>query len=207
MIMLLINSAAPAEASSQTCFGGLPIIPDGTDFSWPICRSCDGTMQFLGRIFSSAAGQRIVMLFMCQNEPGLCEEWDANAGGNTALVVQATSLRQVLPPQNGNALRLSRYGADIVEIDAPDYDAARESWSKQTGRPMRHVLGQISGSPSWLQADETPICECCNEPMRFVAQLEQGPDWETEMNFGGGGVAYAFVCNAGKPSAKFLWQC
>jgi len=164
-------------------------------------------MQFLGRIFSGVTEQKIVLLFMCQNEPGLCEEWDADAGGNTALVMQASSLRSVSPSQDGDTLRPCRYGADIVDVDAPDYEAAREIWAKQAGRPIRHVLGQAAGSPSWLQGDETPTCECCREPMQLVAQLEQGPDWETEMNFGGGGVAYAFACAAGKPTAKFLWQC
>jgi hypothetical protein len=164
-------------------------------------------MQFLGRILHNAVESRIVLLFMCQNNPGLCDEWDANSGGNKALVVQVSSLHPLSPPQNGDLLRSTSYGADVVAFDAPDYDAARVSWAEQTGRPARHVLGQISGSPLWLQGDETPTCDCCQKPMQFIAQLEQGPDWKTEMNFGGGGVAYAFVCAAGRSSAKFLWQC
>jgi hypothetical protein len=41
--------------------------------------------------------------------------------------------------------------------------------------------------------------------MRFVAQLEQGPDSASEMNFGGG-CAYVFDCGCGAHAAKMLWQ-
>ena len=43
--------------------------------------------------------------------------------------------------------------------------------------------------------------------MRFLAQLEEGPDWRTEMNFGGGGCGYVFDCTCRSGSAKLLWQC
>lgn len=42
--------------------------------------------------------------------------------------------------------------------------------------------------------------------MRFVAQLEEGLNPKTALNFGGGGTAYLFDSKDGK-TAKFLWQC
>jgi hypothetical protein len=68
------------------------------------------------------------------------------------------------------------------------------------------VLGMVKGEPFWLQGDETPICNTCSQPMKLLAQLEVGPEYETEMNFGGGGCAYLFDCKECE-SAKFLWQC
>ena len=41
--------------------------------------------------------------------------------------------------------------------------------------------------------------------MRFVAQLEEGPDHITAMNSSGGGAAYLFDCKEGK-TTKFLWK-
>jgi hypothetical protein len=42
--------------------------------------------------------------------------------------------------------------------------------------------------------------------MPFVAQLEEGPDRRTAMNFGDTGNGYAFAC-APCGQALFLWQC
>ena len=81
-------------------------------------------------------------------------------------------------------------------------DNARENWKGN----KRDVLGQLYGEPSWIQGDETPECDCCNKPMRFVAQLEEGPDHRTAMNFGGGGVAYLFDCKQGKTAKNKVCQ-
>ncbi|MFB7113316.1 hypothetical protein [Streptomyces sp. NPDC056190] len=71
---------------------------------------------------------------------------------------------------------------------------------------MRDVLGQLGGVPSWLQHDETPACPSRAQPMSFMAQLEEGRDHRTAMNFGGGGCGYVFVC-ASCEEGSFLWQC
>jgi hypothetical protein len=132
---------------------------------------------------------------------------EADAGGNCAIVVPTGTLAEVQAPEGGVTMRETRYGARQVTSPLNDYDAAREAWCKESGRKGREVLGQILGTPTWIQADETPKCDACAKPMRFLAQLEQGPEWKTEMNFGGGGCAYVFDCSCAEHSAKFLWQC
>jgi hypothetical protein len=163
-------------------------------------------MQFLGQLRIPEKSE-LVLLFMCQNDPGLCDEWEPDAGGNCAIVVSTKNVGVVTPPQGGVTVRETKYGARQVASSLENYDDAREAWSKESGRAPREVLGQILGEPAWIQADETPMCGACGKPMHFLAQLEQGPDWKTEMNFGGGGCAYVFDCECGTHSAKFLWQC
>lgn len=167
-------------------------------------------MQFLGQLRSVPPGSErddLLLLFMCQNDPGLCEEWDADAGGNAAVAVSADDLRHAQPPSEGVVLRDTCYGAAVLPFAAADYDAARDAWAAANGRSPREVLGQAGGEPAWVQNDETPSCELCGEPMTLVAQLEQGPAAGTEMNFGGGGCAYVFRCRRDALSAKMLWQC
>ncbi|WP_328953439.1 hypothetical protein [Kitasatospora purpeofusca] len=89
--------------------------------------------------------------------------------------------------------------------DAQDFDSARAGWAARTGRPRNHVLGQLNGTPAWLQYDRTPNCATCAEPMRLAVQLQEGPDPLTAMNFGSG-RAYAFTCSP-CTDAAFLWQC
>jgi hypothetical protein len=203
---LLIVDAAPPPLSPKHSFGGLPTVPKSSSFTWPRCKTCGGPMQFLGQLRIPEA-QKLVLLFMCQNEPGLCDEWEADAGGNCAIVVPAGVLAEAQPPEGGTTVRETRYGARQFTSSLDDYDLAREAWCKETGSKGREVLGQILGTPAWIQADETPKCGACGKPMRFLAQLEQGPDWKTEMNFGGGGCAYVFDCACDQHSAKLLWQC
>ena len=69
--------------------------------------------------------------------------------------------------------------------------------------------GQIGGEPSWVQNEETPDCDACGKPMQLAAQLEEGPDHRTAMNFGSGsGCGYVFRCGCSQPAlGKLLWQC
>lgn len=207
MTILLTHVPAVEDSKTGTLFGGLPIAPAGQPFDWPVCRTCGGHMQFLGRLFvPERVGGRereFVLLFMCQNNPGQCGEGHARSGGNAAIVFPAAAtFEQVPAPTEGVTTRPVMYGAERVDVDEAGYDAAREKWATDTERTRRHVLGRLLGTPAWLRKDQTPICTC-NRTMQFVAQLEQGPDYRTEMNFGNG-CAYVFDCECGR--AAMLWQ-
>jgi hypothetical protein len=41
---------------------------------------------------------------MCQNDPGLCDEWDATAGGNRAFTFGADAVHLAASPGDGMAL-------------------------------------------------------------------------------------------------------
>jgi len=202
MVKLLINSIDAREIG-ETSFGGKPVKNIGEEFHWPVCKCCNLPMQFLGKL---AEDNILLQIFMCQNDPGMCEDWDANEGGNAVIVTTPLQLEYVNIPTEGIPLRDTEYWSSVENYQSDDYNEARIKWAEQNDVSPRHVLGQISGQPSWIQGDETPLCSHCKETMSFVAQLEQGPDWKIEMNFGGGGVAYLFRCDC-KNTAKFLWQC
>ena len=204
MTTLLIYSPDNDESpSEQTKFGGKPSAPPNT-VEWPKCQSCHGNMQFLGQI--RASQEQVLLLFMCQNDPGACGEWDPNSGGNKVISVLPKNLQLISPPDVGETLRATRYGAVLFQSDAQDYEEARDQWASKNNKTPREVLGQIDGEPSWIQNEETPICDFCSSSMQFVAQLEEGPDSKTEMNFGGG-CAYIFHCSCNQKSVKLLWQC
>jgi hypothetical protein len=181
-------------ASVSAVFGGRPSAPGGR-LEWPRCRECEGAMQFLGQLRLDDP-DRLALVFMCQNEPGLCDEWEPFAGGNAVVLVDPSAPQLVDAPA-GETTRPERYGVELVATDARYEDARYEA-----KRP-REIVGQLGGEPAWLQADETPACPTCSAPMDFAAQIEQGPNHRTEMNFGGGGSAYLFHHCA---SGVFLWQ-
>jgi hypothetical protein len=131
----------------------------------------------------------VIAVFLCQNNPGMCDDWDATGGANRAFVF-TSPLSAATVPAGGETLlgavtALCRHPADTP-----------------TEKP---VLGRLGGAPSWLQGDETPCCPSCTAPMTFRAELEEGADFATSANFGGGGLGYVFHCHPCSEAA-FLWQ-
>ncbi|MEE1927366.1 hypothetical protein V1J52_04070 [Streptomyces sp. TRM 70351] len=207
MITLMTYGGAVAADTAETRTGGVPLVPDG--FRWPPCANCGEPMQFLAQLRLDAPvgdGNGVLALFMCDAQPGLCEQWDPWDGGNRAVLLPADGVAPAVPPDTGVTRLGAVSGVRYERVDAPTYFDASEEWAEVEGRTRRGVLGQWGGEPEWLQGEETPACPGCGEPMGFVAQLEEGRDHTTAANFGGGGCAYAFVCG---PCARaaFLWQC
>jgi hypothetical protein len=68
---------------------------------------------------------------------------------------------------------------------------------------------KFGGKQTWIQNDDTPICEHCAEPMMFVAQLDSIGFRQKEAEgymFGDVGLIYVFFCfNDGTTSSIF--QC
>ncbi|MFD9004060.1 DUF1963 domain-containing protein [Streptomyces sp. NPDC059582] len=214
MTTTLMTYAGPVdERAPVTRTGGVPLVPAG--FSWPLCAACSGPMQFLAQLWGTDPGGReagpalptegVLSVFMCQNDPGLCDEWDPSAGGNLALLFPRAGLTAAPVPTEGETLLPETCGIDRTAIDMASYHEARSHWAQAHGRPLEDVLGRLGGVPSWLQHDETPACPTCTQPMSFVAQLEEGRDHRTAINFGGGGCGYAFAC-APCGEGSFLWQ-
>lgn len=161
-------------------------------------------MQYLGYVSHPIDPAKRVLFFQCQNEPGMCEEWDPESGGNKAVVVEAEGARtSVKPPRKGVTKLGGRWSGHIEMYSADSYSAAHI----EVGDKRGYVLGQLGGSPDWIQDDETPECPSCGRPMVLAAQLEEGPVHRTAMNFGGCGNAYVFVCPCPAGEARFLWQC
>ncbi len=196
-LMVYAGPAAPDAPGTRT--GGVPLAPVG--FEWPTCSACEGNLQFLGQI--DLGQDELLSIFMCQNDPGLCDEWDAGSGGNRAFVFKG-EVAPVGVPEGGETQLGEVSAVKMVDVSASDYNEARERFGKESGVGMRAVLGQLGGEPGWLQGEETPDCGTCGQPMKLGAQLEEGRNYETSANFGGGS-AYAFHC-ATCATAAFLWQ-
>jgi hypothetical protein len=193
MTALMIYAGPAAEDAPGTRIGGLPLVPQG--FEWPECGICAGNMGFIVQVRQDSG---YLSIFMCLNAPGLCDEWDVEAGGNRGFVWPADGLTVAKPPTTGE-IRLPEVSeVTFTEFEDRNYNEARAAWPD-----ARDVLGQLGGDPEPLQGDGTPRCSDCGEPMRFVVQLEEGQDHAVSANFGGGS-AYGFACRT-HPVAAFLW--
>lgn len=167
-------------------------------------------MQFLAQIslaeteIDELTGRdQILLIFECQNEPGMCDDWDADGGGNAALLVRVDSGGAVDPPTSGETTLPAE---SLVSLRACDSSVSAETDDHYVAASDdgQNVLGKIGGAPLWIQDDETPDCECGSK-MTFVALLEERGGGG--LNFGGGGTGYAFACTKCQDKGKFLWQC
>ncbi|MEU7605642.1 DUF1963 domain-containing protein [Streptomyces sp. NPDC041003] len=196
MTTLLLDGGPVAPDAPVTRTGGTPLAPAGT--AWPTCASCAAPLQFLAQIHlgdlpgHTAPTPGVLALFMCANRPGQCEQWSPTAGGNLALLLPADRLEPVRPP-------------DEADQDLLGLGAVRAAVPAPTAPATATILGRLGGTPDWLQYDETPDCPTCARPMDFAAELTEGPDPVTAMNFGSG-RAYVHTCTpCGR--AALLWQC
>ena len=200
MATAYFETPPPPETDVATRFRGHPLLTP--EQLWPGCTTCGSAMEFQGQ-WATGPGE-LIALFQCQADPGGCAEWDADSGGNAALVVDGTAAALREP----SASRDDRRGSVAVGYSAAWGVTAEpaDSYDQAVGadRPFFAWADQV---PEWLQGDETPACDRCAQPMEFVIQIEEGP-WKAALNLGAGGTGYVFRCRCSAPPvAKWLWQC
>jgi hypothetical protein len=182
---LLMHAGAADAHSTAMRTGGVPLLPAGTD--WPVCGECEEPQQFLAHIPLSDGPALAV--FMCANDPGLCDAWAPGGGANAVVFTSHQSPLEA--PENG-VTGLDDVTAITLATGDAEYDYPL---------PSNDVLGQLGGEPLWLQNPETPDCPACGAAMEFVAQLEE----HSTINFGTG-AGYVFACKPCERGA-FLFQC
>jgi hypothetical protein len=106
-------------------------------------------MTFLAQVMTGDLAMEgipgVLSVFMCQNEPGMCDEWDPRAGGNQALLLPLAGLLPAAVP-GGSVTRLGEVSA--VEYVTADTGCgqARQPWAGREGRLMSDAPGQLGGS-------------------------------------------------------------
>ncbi|MFI5530211.1 hypothetical protein ACIA8O_16860 [Kitasatospora sp. NPDC051853] len=209
--LMIHDGTAPADSDVPRT-GGVPLVPAG--FTWPVCGSCCGEpLQFFAHL---PVRDGVLSVFVCQNDPGACEFWDATSGANRVHLFPREELRPAAVPGTGvtllpvtSAIRTHVVTLDPEEEDGDDgttpdaYDLARSGWKREPGErfgKQREVLGSLGGSPSYLDDDRLPSCPSCTGTMEFAAHLEEGISVRTAMNLGGQ-LGYVFVCRACREGA------
>ena len=206
MPKLIVKKLLPI---GKAYFGGHPYVPLG--YPWPMCKTCAKPMRFLAQVPLEEAGlaglsyqRKFLLIFQCESQPGLCDEWLSDGGGNAAVIVDSVGAKQMLAPPTAprpfKKMAVSFKAYESSEVGRTPDDEYCDALESNEAR----VLGKVGGNPLWIQGDETPSC-ACGSRMQFLLQIEEGS--EGRFNFGGAGAGYAFICQQCPSEARFLWQC
>ncbi|UQA56898.1 WGR domain-containing protein [Polyangium aurulentum] len=189
----------------EDVFGGLPA--GITKKTWPVCADCSRPLMHV--LTLHAHEERLplrknaaLVLFVCSNEDGTCETWDADAGCNAAVFLTADALRKKAlrePPEGPDGEEPPEVMEACKIAYSPAFEADPEANENAEDVP---ATSKVGGYPAWLQFPQTPSCATCEKELAFVAQVQEVDD---ALNFAGGGDGYLFRC-PDEHEAKFFMQ-
>lgn len=237
---ICVAAEAPPELGFVEKFGGVPWGLDAR--SWPKCRECGKSQSLLAQLLHHPArldlgrSGRVLFVFQCSHDPGMCETWNRDSGANACFVVEPemlgpepSAIPSDLPPLNNevHVLRwLERDDGVPPPLEGAFYSDATygELDESVIERPAEQTrLGSV---PTWIQSpDEGP-----GEGWQFAGQLTwdhrfMSPpkgkyEWIDDApaddvthigqgpNFGDCGIAYLFVRkDEDPPVGTMFWQC
>ena len=85
-------------------------------------------------------------------------------------------------------VNLPEYKLDLIPTDQKSVE------SRKFSELCWHELGKrwkVGGSPTFIQNEEWPKCECCGEKMSFYAQLDTVGE---KFDIADCGLIYVFIC-------------
>jgi uncharacterized protein YwqG len=207
-----------------TKFGGQPSWV--SEPQWPLSRTTGNPMRFICQIklgpelFPNTTAQ-MAYLFMTDEEGGAFVDgtYEPDGGENavilqpgrtdipTAKLAQGPTLYRMVERQGHDRLQPEscEFAVRLTEADDIPFVPEAERW-KQMDEGVQAATGNMDenktgGTPVFVQGDEFPFGSNC----RLLLQLDSC-SVPFFINFGDGGVGYAFLNEAGD-RAKFLWQC
>jgi hypothetical protein len=181
-VLQLPEESAP-QAAPRDKLGGLPwgLRPE----MWPICKECGKSQSLLAQFVHDSArldlGRpgRMLNVFQCNHDPGMCATWEGGSGANACFVVEPEDLAPSLTaqPMDNPSIELEAYVIDwesrddgISSEEAAAFFPPEELPDAPPIRPTHQptTSTRLGGVPFWIQhPDEAP-----KGGWRFFGQLD-----------------------------------
>jgi hypothetical protein len=205
-----------------------------TGVMWPQCSHHQKPQSLLAQLahhperLDLGGEGRMLFVFQCNHEPGLCASWRAGSGCNARFVLLPSELSGTpydVPPDapapHDRAVVITgweEHDDDIPSKLAPKFLKSAAFYALPEPLLSKITDGtRLGGAPFWIQSPD----EALKHAFRFVGQLgssyrflkppnSPSPDnykrWGP--NFGGDGIGYIFLREGPeRPQGVFFWQC
>lgn len=207
-----------------TRFGGQPTWV--VEPQWPVSRETGNPMRFICQIKLTEelvldTMAQMAYLFITDEDDGEFVDgtYDPDGGENAVILQPGIARVPVQTLTQGPTLyrMIEKPGHDRLQPEScefavrltieddipflPEDEFSNMSDEKVQAATGKLIESKIGGTPVFLQGDEFPFAGIC----RLLLQLDS-TSVPFFINFGDGGVGYAFL-NEGGDQAKFLWQC
>lgn len=203
----------------ETKFGGQPVWLEQPE--WPLSKELGIPMRFICQIklsndlFPNSEG-KVAYIFMTEDEDEYVDgTWEPDSGEN-AVIIQpgGKHANKCEAIKEGPTLQAmaedddyedAEYMAVLSMAEDPEFLPENKLWdlTEEESDKYRDTTegNKIGGVPNFIQGDEFPE----DGNWKLLLQLDSC-NAPFEINFGDGGVAYAFI-NESVTEGKFLWQC
>lgn len=172
------------QAGMQDKFGGLPWgLPNSM---WPMCKDCGKPQSLLAQLVHDddrldlGRDGRVLFVFQCAHDPGMCAAWEGNSGANSCFVCEPEDLTEGLTaapsaanPEDhevrvmGWERRMDSVSRDLVTAF---FDESRYFGLPGAVRQSVTFSTRVGSVPQWLQSPaEAPDSR---GGWKFIAQLD-----------------------------------
>lgn len=225
--VLKLPNEMPPQSRPEDKLGGLPW--GLTADQWPKCRDCGKSQSLLAqfvhdsrRLDLGRAG-RVLSIFQCNHDPGMCATWQHGSGANACFVLEPEDLtsRISAPPDDDPLVEREARIAEWLERDdgiaeaiapmffslarfteLPESEERKATWSTRLGSVPRWIQSPDEAPEgAWIfigQLDST--YSFVHPPLSSAPGVVADPEkWEGRShysegpNFGDGGIAYLFL--------------
>ncbi|MEP6668051.1 MAG: hypothetical protein ABJF10_02800 [Chthoniobacter sp.] len=180
--VLWLAEELPPQAGPEDKLGGRPWGLSAE--TWPKCRECGRSQSLLAQFVHHAArlnlgrDGRILSVFQCNHDPGMCSTWEGGSGANACFVTEPEDLLNALShlpadaPPLDREVRISEWlerEDQISEADAAHFFSESAYFTLPSAvKEMAADLTKLGSVPQWVQSpDETP-----RDGWKFVGQLD-----------------------------------
>lgn len=150
---------------------------------WPMCKACTKPQSLLAQFshhdqrLDLGKPGRILYVFQCNHNPGICETWEGGSGANACFVLEPEEIahQYATLPDSETFVETEAFIAQWTEqedeidpILKPSFFKEDRYWSlADSEREKPSMMTKLGSVPWWTQSPN----EAPEENWRFVAQI------------------------------------
>ena len=205
-------------------FGGSPY--QELNSTWPICSECNNKLDFICQLLLPGhldLKHELAVMYYCFECNILEADNKSNKGWFLEFYKKVNRERFIPTASSEDSVTKECILKEIEGLSFPDvhyvYKNEKELWralEEGVADPaeffedvvdnyiVESSFTFIGGYPQWIESEQTPKCDICNNEMALLFQIDS--EEQADLIWGDHGVAYVFFCKDHMKEQKLLIQ-